>query len=233
MGILKYTLFGIKNNELEMFNKRGIDSMDKEISNKKFWEKFAKLYTPMQERKNAKLYLELCKVISKYLDQNMQVLELACGSGQLTFPLCKKAGAWEATDFSEKMIEEAKTRASGFPVTFSIQDATNLSYEDEKFDTVIIANALHIMPNPENALSEIRRVLKRGGLLIAPTFVYDGKVNKIRIRLMELLGFHTFHKWKSDEYIEFVCKNGFDIIDSSIIESEILSECILMCKTNI
>lgn len=29
--------------------------MDKENTNKKFWEKFAKLYTPMQERKNMKL----------------------------------------------------------------------------------------------------------------------------------------------------------------------------------
>ncbi len=33
--------------------------MDKEITNKKFWEKVAKLYTPMQERKNRKLYQEL------------------------------------------------------------------------------------------------------------------------------------------------------------------------------
>ena len=62
--------------------------MNKEITNKKFWEKAAKLYTPMQERKNAKLYLKLCNIISKSLDKNMQVLELACGTGQLTFPLC-------------------------------------------------------------------------------------------------------------------------------------------------
>lgn len=205
--------------------------MDKEITNKKFWEKVAKLYTPMQERKNAKLYRELCEIISKSLDKNMQVLELACGTGQLTFPLCKKVAGWEATDFSDKMIEEAKVRASNLPVTFTVQDATNLPYEDGKFDTVVIANALHIMPNPDKALTEIRRVLKKGGLLIAPTFVYDGKINKIRIWLMERIGFHTFHKWKSDEYVEFVCKKGFDIIDCSVIVGEMLPECILICKT--
>ena len=76
--------------------------MDKEITNKKFWEKIAKLYTPMQERKNRKLYQELCEIISKSLNKNMQVLELACGTGQLTFLLCKKVACWEATDFSEK-----------------------------------------------------------------------------------------------------------------------------------
>lgn len=208
-----------------------LDNMDNKIANKKFWERVAKLYTPMQERKNAKLYQELCEIISKSLNQDMQVLELACGTGQLTFPLCKKVAAWEATDFSEKMIEEAQARASDFPITFTVQDATNLPYEDESFDAVIIANALHIMPDPQKALAEIQRVLKRGGLLIAPTFVYDGKINKVRIWIMELIGFHTFHKWKSDEYIEFVCKNGFERIHSSVIEGEMLPECVLICRT--
>ncbi len=204
--------------------------MDKEITNKKFWEKVARLYTPMQERKNAKLYQELCEIITKSLDKNMWVLELACGTGQLTFPLCKKVAGWEATDFSEKMIEEAKARASNLPVSFSVQDATNLPYGNGRFDTVVIANALHIMPNPDKALTEIRRVLKNGGLLIAPTFVYDCRINKIRIWMMERIGFHSFHKWKADEYVEFVCKKGFDIIDSSVILGEMLSECIEVSK---
>jgi len=184
----------------------------------------------MQERKNAKLYRELCKIISKSLDKNMQVLELACGTGQLTFPLCEKVASWEATDFSGKMIGEAKSRSSNSPVTFAIQDAMNLPYEDGRFDTVIIANALHIMPNPDKALTEIRRVLKTGGLLIAPTFVYDGKIDKIRIWIMELIGFHTFHKWKSNEYVEFICEKGFDVIYSSVIVGEMLPECVLICK---
>lgn len=205
--------------------------MNKENTNKGFWEKVAKLYTPIQERKNDKLYRDLCESISKSLDKDMQVLELACGTGQLTFPLCKKVAGWEATDFSEKMIEEAKARAANYPVTFSVQDATDLPYEDGRFDTVVIANALHIMPNPDKALTEIRRVLKKGGLLIAPTFIHDGKINKIRIWLMELIGFHTFFKWKYDEYVDFVYKKGFEIIESSIIVGELLPECILICKT--
>lgn len=203
--------------------------MNKENTNKKFWNNVAKLYTPIQERRNRKLYHELCEVISKSLDKSMQVLELACGTGQLTFPLCKKVASWDATDFSEKMIQEAQVRAHSFPVTFSVQDATNLPYEDESFDAVVIANALHIMPSPEKALTEIWHVLKKEGLLIAPTFVYDGKINKFRIWLMEMVGFHTFHKWKSDEYVQFVCKKGFKKISSSVIAG-MLPECILICK---
>jgi ubiquinone/menaquinone biosynthesis C-methylase UbiE len=206
--------------------------MDKNNSNKKFWEKVAKLYTPMQERQNKKLYLELCKIISRFLNKNMQVLELACGTGQLTFPLCSKVASWEATDFSERMIDEAKSRACDYPVVFAVQDATNLPYEDGRFDAVIIANALHIMPNPDKALSEIHRVLKNDGLLIAPTFVYDGNINWLRIRIMELLGFHTFHRWKASEYSEFVCKKEFKLIDSAKIDSNVLPECVLICRKN-
>jgi ubiquinone/menaquinone biosynthesis C-methylase UbiE len=205
--------------------------MDKENKNKRFWERVAKLYTPIQERKNAKLYQELSKIISNFLNKNMQVLELACGTGQLTFSLCEKVVCYEATDFSEKMIEEAKARAYNLPVTFTVQDATNLPYEDGRFDTVIIANALHIMPYPNKALIEIKRVLEKGGLLIAPTFVYNGKINKVKMWLLQRVGFHTFHKWKSDEYIEFICEKGFDIIYSSVIAGEMLPECILICKT--
>lgn len=205
--------------------------MNRENNNKRFWEKAAKLYTPMQERKNSKLYEELCEIISKYLDNNMKVLELACGTGQLTFPLCKKAANWEATDFSANMLEQAKLRVGNLPVNFNLQDATNLSYQAGSFDTVIIANALHIMPNPDKALTEIGRVLKKGGLLIAPTFVYEGKINKLKIRLMEMIGFRTFHKWTADEYIEFLGSKGFNVISSNLIAGEMLPECVSICRT--
>ena len=42
---------------------------------------------------------------------------------------------------------------------------------DGSFDAVIISNALHIIPDPEKTLSEIDRVLRPGGVLIAPNFV--------------------------------------------------------------
>ena len=39
---------------------------------------------------------------------------------------------------------------------------------------VLVSNALHIVPQPEKALAEIRRVLKDDGVLIAPTFTHAG-----------------------------------------------------------
>ena len=118
----------------------------------------------------------------------------------------------EAADFSEEMIREAKKHPSSARLHYSVQDATNLTYADASFDAVVISNALHIMPEPEKALAEIRRVLKPGGILIAPTFTAAGSLpGRMRIRIMELSGFKVFHKWTQQGYLDFLKGNGFEI----------------------
>lgn len=198
--------------------------------NKKFWERFAKLYTIFQEKQNKKLYKELCNKIKPLIHQDKKVLELACGTGQLAISLASSSEYWVATDFSHNMIKEAKKRLELDNVLFEVQDATNLSYENQLFDIVIIANALHIMPNPDLALKEIKRVLKPEGILIAPTFVYEGKVNKVRLWLMEKMGFKTFYKWTTKEYITFIEAHDFFVTSNELIDGKPLSECILVCQ---
>ncbi|MCR2033551.1 class I SAM-dependent methyltransferase [Anaerofustis stercorihominis] len=199
-------------------------------SNKKFWERTAKLYTSFQEKGNEGLYNTLCEKIRPLLSKEQSVLELACGTGQLTRLLADEADSWTATDFSEKMLYETEKRLNNKNITYEVQDATSLSYKNDVFDVVLIANALHIMPNPNKALDEIKRVLKKDGLLIAPTFVYDGKVDKIRLWFMEKAGFKTFHKWKSREYMNFIEDNGFKIKEKYLLQGKLLSECVLVCK---
>lgn len=72
-------------------------------SNKKFWDKFAKLYAPFM-KKDKGVYDKVCGYINPYLSKDMNVLELACGSGQLSFNLSKYTKSWIATDFSKQMI---------------------------------------------------------------------------------------------------------------------------------
>ena len=111
-----------------------------------------------------------------------------------------------------------------------MQDATKLTYEDEKFDAVVIANALHIMPQPQKALKEINRVLKKNGILFAPTFVYEKGYSKVQIWLMEKVGFKTYNKWQSEELKEYVENRGFQIVDAALVKGKPLQEYVLVAR---
>ena len=196
--------------------------------NKQFWQRFAKLYSPFMEKGNRKLYDEICAEISAKLHPDMTVLELACGSGQLTFRLAGRVKHWEATDFSPKMIAEAKKQFVPANLYFSVQDATRLPYAAESFDAVVIANALHIMPEPDKAMAAIYRVLKPGGLLFAPTFVHgNGAGFTLRTKMLEAVGFRVFSKWTAESFARYVRSCHFEILTEKLMGSSIAPLCCL------
>ena len=184
--------------------------------NKGFWDRWAKRYDrTIAIEKNT--YVQILRRMKRKLDREMYVLELACGTGVFSAQLAGGVKMLEATDFSEKMIEKAKQRAHSSKLHYSVQDATALPYAPGTFDAVIISNALHIMPSPEKALAEIRRVLKPDGILIAPTFTAAESIfGRLKIRVMELSGFQVFHKWKPQEYLDFLKANGFTVTDREV-----------------
>lgn len=103
----------------------------KDKANKGYWQRLAKIYAPLMES-DKKFYNAICGYIRDYLKSDMNVLELACGTGQLSFPLSDCTNSWTATDFSENMIKQAKRRGTTEKLSFCVADATALSYENEK-----------------------------------------------------------------------------------------------------
>ncbi|MFR9546976.1 MAG: class I SAM-dependent methyltransferase, partial [Rikenellaceae bacterium] len=150
--------------------------------------------------------------------------------GEFTELLASKTKEWAATDFSKQMVDNAAKRLNIETVTYRVEDATALSFDDNSFDAVIIANTLHVMPNPATALKEIHRVLKDDGLLFAPTFIFDRTSTKTRVKLLELIGFRVYNKWNEQELREFVERNHFKIIDQSTILATPLSESMIIAQ---
>ena len=97
------------------------------MDNKRFWARCSKYY-PAFIRHSEKTYLQIRKTIRPFLKRDMDVLELACGTGQLSVPLSPYVRTWEATDFSPEMVKQAKKQLHTSRLHFSVQDATKLPY---------------------------------------------------------------------------------------------------------
>ena len=188
--------------------------MNEKRDNKGFWNRYAKLYDFEINRFSGRAYKEMYRMMADSLSSDMDVLEAATGTGLIAINIAACARHVEATDFSPKMIEKAKRKKASGNIHFSVEDATELSFTDNSFDAVIISNALHIMPDPVKALSNISRVLKPKGLLIAPSYshghISDSTWN-LNAKILKLIGFETYSKWTPDEYVDFIRQNGFQV----------------------
>ncbi len=140
-----------------------------------YWSRFADDF----EERNA--YVVGKSDMEAILDEVSKVtglkntLELACGNGTYSKVLSKNADKVTVTDFSDEMVDAAKKRLSGFEnVSVEKADAFDLQYPENSFDTVFLANLLHVVPNPENIVDEVKKVLKTGGRTIVLDFGVEG-----------------------------------------------------------
>ena len=186
---------------------------------KNFWDKNAGRYDRFM-RKDRAAYDEMYELIRPVVKAKT-VLELATGTGMIAKNIVNAAAHIEATDASAEMIAEAKRDNQSAKLHFSVQDMFRLSYADESFDVVIVSNALHIVPQPEKALAEIRRVLKDDGVLVAPTFTHadNSFLGKVKAFFMKLAGFPLHSKWTSHEYLAFLRENGWTVQKSIVLKA--------------
>lgn len=154
------------------------------------------------------------------------VLELGCGTGLYTETLHKVSKSVLATDFSDEMIAFAKQKRESLEnVTFQKADALNLQFKDETFDTVFMANLIHVIGDAERVVQESKRVLKSGGLLIINSFAIEDMsfFNKMKMGIRYLKTFGkpspeaTKEKTTQKSVEQFLTDNGFEISKSLIL----------------
>ena len=186
---------------------------------KNFWDRNAGRYDRFM-RKDRAAYEKMYELIRPIVKAKT-VLELATGTGMIAKHIVNAAAHIEATDASAEMIAEAMRGNRSAKLHFSVQDMFCLPYADGSFDAVIVSNALHIVPQPEKALREIRRVLKDDGVLIAPTFSHSENsfTGKVRAFFMKLAGFPLHSRWTSEEYLTFLQQNGWTARKSVVLKA--------------
>ena len=110
------------------------------------------------------LYLSASRM---QLRGNEYVADLCCGTGKSTEACVANitSGKILAIDNSKEMLEVAKTKFSGNNVSFSIEDVMELNYADATFDAIFMAYGIRNMPNYNKCLSNLKRMLKPGGVI--------------------------------------------------------------------
>ena len=112
-----------------------------------------------------------------------RVLEVGCGEGELAERLTAVVTEVVAVDQPRRMVE--LTRARG--VDARVADVQALPFPDDSFDAVLAAWMLYHVPDLDRGLSEIARVLRPGGRLVATTNSAD--------HLAELLALGGIERW--------------------------------------
>ena len=107
----------------------------------------------------------------KVCDQ-LDVLDLGTGSGAMSLAFVQTKGRprqLTGLDLSSEMLSEAqhRLRCRGVEMVPCQGDIEALPFDNESFDVVLVAHVLEHLPDPSRALSEIFRVLRPGGRVIA------------------------------------------------------------------
>ena len=91
-----------------------------------------------------------------------QVLDLCCGTGDMTFALYRRAGQWggfTGADFAHPMLVRAREKSAGRDIRWVEADALQLPFAPGEFDLVTAAFGFRNLANYNRGLAEIYRVL--------------------------------------------------------------------------
>lgn len=100
-----------------------------------------------------------------------RVLELACGTGEVTRLVHDLGHDVTALDFAEPMLAVARAKHAGKPrLRFIMADAGNTMEPDASYDAILCRDLVWTLTDPEAAFADWFRVLRPSGRLL----IYDG-----------------------------------------------------------
>ena len=143
----------------------------KEYGEERYWSQFAHSYDRDGEYVVGKPILQaILTRLSEEQDLG-DCVEFGCGTGYFTRAVAGQARHVIATDLSGQMLEVARTRLSDLTnVAIQKEDCANTDFPSESFDTVLMANLIHVIDDASSCLQESHRILRNGGLLIVVDF---------------------------------------------------------------
>lgn len=163
------------------------------------------------------------KMLTSHIAPGMNVLEIGCGTGYYTKELEKTGARITAIDISPDLLNIAKTRVKSENVTFRLDNAYEMVFEENIFDTVVGISVLHHL-EIEKAVKEIYRVLKPGGSIrfsepnmLNPQIAMERNITYMRRKFDNSPDETAFFKW---ELRKLLIREGFS--DVSVVPFDFL-----------
>lgn len=155
-------------------------------------------------------WVRRAKMLTAHLRPEMAVLELGCGTGYFTRELAASGADITAIDVSPELVEIARTNCSAPNVRYEIQNAYELSYPDNAFDSVVGSSVLHHL-EIEHAVRHIHRVLRPGGTMfftepnmLNPQIAIQKNVPWLKQKLGDSPDETAFFRWKLRHLLEIM-----------------------------
>ncbi len=208
-----------------IIHKGGIIIKEKEL----YWGKFAQTFNEDQTYiVGMGTQQEIIKKLSKEDDLG-ELIEFGCGAGYFTKAIVKNVKHVIATDFSDEMLAMSKTQLKKFQkITVEKADCEKTTFPSDTFDTVFMANLIHVLENPLKTLKEAHRILKYDGLLLIVDYTMYGMSGLEKMKA----GMRVLRKWgkppryfrgnlSPDEFISIVESAGFKLDIVQVIGDKI------------
>jgi len=112
---------------------------------------------------------------------SMKVLDVACGSGNLTIPAARTGADVTGMDLAPEMVLQARQNAEreGLKARFEEGDVEQLQYNDESFDLVATMFGAMFAPRPDVTTTELLRVCKVGGRIVMANWTPTGFIGQM------------------------------------------------------
>jgi ubiquinone/menaquinone biosynthesis C-methylase UbiE len=158
----------------------------------------------VKTQEEAKAWIGLFKkVIPK---GELKVLDVGCGTGELSVLFAEMGHEVIGIDLSEKMMEKGREKSisQGLGIKFMNGDAEEPLFDEGSFDVLVTRHLLWTLPNPEKAVRNWNKVLKDGGCVLVIDGIWDdGSLNTRVRRFLSNIGVLIFERrnpWKEHNY---------------------------------
>lgn len=166
-----------------------------------YFDAHADHYAKNQYRTSRRTFIngrhdQIVAMLSSLRLDGLTVLDAGCGPGNLVPEFAKRSGRVCAMDASPRMVEIAQSNAAAFTnVEYQVGSIEALPYPTGTFDLVCSAGVIEYLRDCDDAIREMYRVLRPGGLLLLPTTNVMAPVHWLRRPLEPIARISFVARW--------------------------------------